>query len=98
MLETIPGIHVSYANGFLPTYVIRGVGSSTNSPVLIYLDGIPINSSVVSTSHFSLSHLAKNVEKIEILNSSNKCIGYKMLLDSLSKLNLYKKIKFWVYF
>jgi len=74
VLETIPGIHVSYANGFLPTYVIRGIGSSTNSPVLIYLDGIPINSSVVSTSHFSLSHLAKNVEKIEIIKGTGSAL------------------------
>ncbi len=65
---------MSYANGFLPTYIIRGVGSSTNSPVLIYLDGIRINSSVVSTSHFSLSHLAGNVEKIEIIKGSGSAL------------------------
>lgn len=35
VLKTIPGIHVSYANGFLPTYNIRGISSSTNSQAFI---------------------------------------------------------------
>ncbi len=51
VLATVPGIHVSYSNGFFPVYVIRGMGSETNSPVLMYLDGIAINSAVESSSH-----------------------------------------------
>ena len=74
ILETIPGIHVSYINGFFPVYVIRGVGSSTNTPVLIYLDGIHINNSVASTSYFSLNHLTKNIERIEIIKGPGSAI------------------------
>ena len=74
VLETIPGIHVGYANGFLPTYIIRGVGSSLNTPVLIYLDGIAINNSATSTSYFALSHLAKNIEKIEIIKGPGSAL------------------------
>jgi outer membrane receptor for ferrienterochelin and colicin len=74
VLETVSGIHVSYTNGFFPVYIIRGVGSVINTPVLVYLDGIPINNSVSSSSHFSLSHLAKNVERIEIIKGPGSAL------------------------
>ena len=70
VLSTISGINVSYTNGFFPVYSIRGIGSTTNSHVLIYLDGIPINSSVLSSSYFSLGTLAKNISRIEIIKGS----------------------------
>jgi iron complex outermembrane receptor protein len=74
VLETVSGIHVSYVNGFFPVYVIRGVGSTLNTPVLIYLDGIPINNSVLSTSYFSLSHLTKNISRIEIIKGPGSAL------------------------
>ncbi len=74
VLETVAGIHVSYVNGFLPTYVIRGVASPLNASVLINLDGIPINDSVASTSYFSLNHLTKNIERIEIIKGPSSAI------------------------
>jgi outer membrane receptor for ferrienterochelin and colicin len=74
VLETIPGIHVNYASGFFPTYNIRGIGSTTNSQVLIYLDGIAINTSAVSNSQLTLSHLAKNIERIEIIKGPGSAL------------------------
>jgi iron complex outermembrane receptor protein len=74
VLETIPGIHVSDANGYLPTYVIRGIGSALNTPVLIYLDGISINNAVTSTSYFSLSQLVRNIERIEIIKGPGSAL------------------------
>jgi len=74
VLATVPGIHVSYSNGFFPVYVIRGMGSETNAPILMYLDGIAINSAVESSSHFSLSHLTKNIERIEIIKGPGSAL------------------------
>ncbi len=74
VLATVPGIHVSYANGFFPVYVIRGMGSEVNSAVLMYLDGIAINSAVEGSPHFSLSHLTKNIERIEIIKGPGSAL------------------------
>jgi len=89
VLETVSGVHVSYVNGFFPVYVIRGIGSTVNTPVLIYLDGIPINNSVLSTSYFSLSHLAKNVDRIEIIKGAGSALygadAYSGVINILTK-------------
>lgn len=74
VFETIPGIHVTYSNGFFPVYVIRGIGSAANTSVLVYLDGIPINNSVVSSSNFSLAHLTKNIDRIEIIKGPGSAL------------------------
>jgi iron complex outermembrane receptor protein len=92
VLGTIPGIHVNYDNGFSPSYNIRGVGSTTNSQVLIYLDGISINSSAISGSRLSLSHLVKNVERIEIIKGPGSALygadAFSGVINIISKKNI----------
>jgi iron complex outermembrane receptor protein len=89
IFETIPGIHVTNSSGFLPTYVIRGIESSLNAPVLIYLDGISINNSALSSSLFSLSHLVKNVDRIEIIKGPGSALygadAYSGVINIITK-------------
>ena len=45
ILETLPGIHVSYSNiGYNPKYLIRGIHSEFNPEVLVLVNGFPISS------------------------------------------------------
>ena len=37
VLETVPGFHISSANGFVPAYVIRGIFSPLSSHVLVMM-------------------------------------------------------------
>ena len=45
VLESVPGLHVSYAPEYIPLYVIRGIRSArTNPHVLMLVNGIPMTS------------------------------------------------------
>jgi outer membrane receptor for ferrienterochelin and colicins len=74
VLETIPGFHVSSANGFVPAYVIRGIFSPLSSHVLIMQDGIPINDPVNSGKVFSYTHLPQNISKIEVIRGPGSAL------------------------
>lgn len=42
ILETIPGVHVSYTLTFHPVYIMRGIRAEFNPQVLILINGVPI--------------------------------------------------------
>ena len=74
VLETVPGFHVSSANGFVPAYVIRGIFSPLSSHVLVMQDGIPVNDPSNSGKLFSYTHLTKNISKIEIIRGPGSAL------------------------
>ncbi|WP_404357272.1 TonB-dependent receptor plug domain-containing protein [Methylotuvimicrobium sp. KM1] len=74
LLETVPGFHVSSANGFVPAYVVRGIFSPLSSHVLVMQDGVPVNDPVNSGKLFSYTHLTKNISRIEIIRGPGSAL------------------------
>ena len=74
VLETVPGFHVSSANGFVPVYTIRGIFSPLSSHVLVMQDGISVNDPVNSGKLFSYTHLTPNISKIEIIRGPGSAL------------------------
>lgn len=59
VLETIPGLHISYTtSGYNPIYQIRGISSSVNPQVLMLINGIPITNIFFWGSFASLGRYA----------------------------------------
>lgn len=74
VLETVPGFHISSANGFVPAYVVRGIFSPLSSHVLVMQDGIPVNDPVNSGKLFTYTHLTKNISRIEIIRGPGSAL------------------------
>lgn len=74
VLETVPGFHISSANGFVPAYVVRGIFSPLSSHVLVMQDGIPVNDPVNSGKLFTYTHLTQNISRIEIIRGPGSAL------------------------
>ena len=74
VLETVPGFHISSANGFVPAYVVRGIFSPLSSHILVMQDGISVNDPVNSGKLFTYTHLTKNISRIEIIRGPGSAL------------------------
>lgn len=76
VLETIPGLHVSYeVAAYNPIYTIRGIHSTTNSQVLILINGIPItNLFAGNRSQVWGGMPVNNISRIEIIRGPGSAV------------------------
>ena len=76
LLETIPGLHVSYsAGGYNPIYQIRGISSSTNPQVLMLINGTPVtNIFAGNRSQVWGGMPVENISRIEVIRGPGSAI------------------------
>jgi len=76
VLETIPGLHVSYtAGGYNPIYQIRGITSNFNSQVLVLINGIPITNIFTGNRSQGWGGMpVENISRIEVIRGPGSAI------------------------
>ena len=76
VLETIPGLHVSYtAGGYNPIYQIRGITSAVNSQVLLLINGIPITNIFAGDRSQAWGGMpVENISRIEVIRGPGSAI------------------------
>ena len=76
VLETIPGLHVSYtAGGYNPIYQIRGISSAVNSQVLMLVNGIPITNIFAGNRSQGWGGMpVENISRIEVIRGPGSAI------------------------
>jgi outer membrane receptor protein involved in Fe transport len=76
VLETIPGLHVSYASGgYNPIYQIRGITSSVNSQVLMLINGTPITNVFAGDRSQAWGGMpVENISRIEVIRGPGSAI------------------------
>ncbi|HAI97614.1 MAG: TonB-dependent receptor [Cycloclasticus sp.] len=76
VLETIPGLHVSYAaGGYNPIYQIRGISSSTNPQVLMLINGIPITNIFAGNRSQAWAGMpVENISRIEVIRGPGSAL------------------------
>ena len=76
VLETIPGLHVSYsADGYNPVYQIRGISSSVNPQVLMLINGIPITNIFTGNRSQAWGGMpVENISRIEVIRGPGSAI------------------------
>ncbi len=76
VLETIPGLHVSYtAGGYNPIYQIRGISSNVNSQVLMLINGIPITNIFTGDRSQAWGGMpVENISRIEVIRGPGSAI------------------------
>lgn len=76
VLETIPGLHVSYtASGYNPIYQIRGISSNVNAQVLMLINGIPITNIFTGDRSQAWGGMpVENISRIEIIRGPGSAI------------------------
>ena len=76
VLETIPGLHVSYtADGYNPIYQIRGITSNFNSQVLVLINGIPITNIFTGNRSQGWGGMpVENISRIEVIRGPGSAI------------------------
>ena len=76
VLETIPGLHVSYAaGGYNPIYQIRGISSSTNPQVLMLINGTPITNIFAGNRSQAWAGMpVENISRIEVIRGPGSAL------------------------
>jgi iron complex outermembrane receptor protein len=76
VLETVPGLHVSYYGGlWLPIYAIRGIHTQYNPEVLMMVNGIPITSGFAGDRGRMWGGLPlENVARIEVIRGPGSAL------------------------
>ena len=76
VLETIPGLHVSYsAGGYNPIYQIRGISSDFNPQVLMLINGIPITNIFLGNRSQAWGGMpVENISRIEVIRGPGSAI------------------------
>lgn len=76
VLETVPGLHVSYAaGGYNPIYQIRGITSNVNSQVLMLINGIPITNIFAGDRSQAWGGMpVENISRIEVIRGPGSAI------------------------
>ncbi len=75
VLETIPGLHVSFSSGYNPIYVFRGIYSSYNPQVLVLINGIPITNLFHGDRHQIWGGMPlEAVERIEVIRGPGSAV------------------------
>ena len=76
VLETIPGLHVSYsAGGYNPIYQIRGITSEFNPQVLMLINGIPITNIFAGDRSQAWAGMpVENISRIEVIRGPGSAI------------------------
>jgi len=76
VLETVPGLHVSYsAGGYNPIYQIRGISSNANPQVLMLINGIPITNIFGGDRSQAWGGMpVENVSRIEVIRGPGSAI------------------------
>ncbi|MCF6209625.1 MAG: TonB-dependent receptor [Gammaproteobacteria bacterium] len=75
VLETVPGLHVSYASLYLnPIYSIRGIRTDTNPHVLMLVNGVPLTN-LYQGNRGSFSTLPiENVARVEVIRGPGSAV------------------------
>jgi outer membrane receptor protein involved in Fe transport len=76
VLETIPGLHVSYAaGGYNPIYQIRGITSDFNPQVLMLINGLPITNIFLGDRSQAWGGMpVENISRIEVIRGPGSAI------------------------
>lgn len=76
ILETVPGLHVSYsAPAFNPIYVIRGIHSQFNPRVLLLINGIPATNVFVGNRGQVWGGMpVNNISRIEVVRGPGSAL------------------------
>ncbi len=76
VLESIPGLHVSYsAGGYNPIYQIRGITSDVNPQVLMLINGIPITNVFAGDRSQAWGGMpVENISRIEVIRGPGSAI------------------------
>lgn len=76
VLESVPGLHVSYSyQGYFPIYTFRGIYSSFNPQVLLLIDGVPQTNLFTGGKNFVWAGMpVEAIERIEIIRGPGSAI------------------------
>ena len=76
VLETIPGLHVSFAaGGYNPIYQIRGISSNENPRVLMLINGIPITNIFAGNRSQAWGGMpVENISRIEVIRGPGSAL------------------------
>lgn len=76
ILETVPGLHVSYnASGYAPLYVFRGVFSGENPQVLMLINGTPITNLYLGDRNQAWGGMPVNaISRIEVIRGPGSAV------------------------
>ncbi len=75
VLESVPGLHVSYSELYSPKYQVRGISTKFNSQILVMINGIPITSVIRGDRNSRLGVLpVKMISKVEIIRGPGSAL------------------------
>ena len=76
VLETVPGLHVSYRSlGYAPIYTFRGVYSSTNPQVLMLFNGLPITNLYLGDRNQAWGGMpVESISRIEVIRGPGSAV------------------------
>ena len=76
VLESVPGLHVSYGNQFSnPRYIFRGIVTAYNPQVLMLVNGIPINTVFIGNRAQLWGGMPlENVARIEVIRGPGSAL------------------------
>ncbi len=76
VLETVPGIHVSYNNqSYNPLYVVRGLYSEFNPQTLVLLNGVPLTTLFVGNRGLGWGGMpVENIARIEVIRGPGSAL------------------------
>ncbi len=75
ILESVPGLHVSWDNFYDPIYSIRGLHSVTNPEVLLLVNGIPMRDLSAGNRGVAWGGMpVRNIARIEIIRGPGSAV------------------------
>jgi len=75
ILESVPGLHVSWDNLYSPIYSIRGLQSLTNPEVLLLINGIPMRDLTAGNRGSAWGGMPiRNIARIEIIRGPGSAV------------------------
>ena len=75
VLETVPGLHVSYNSSYLPLYTFRGVHSFYNPQVLMLINGLPITNNFQGNRNQNwLGMPVEAIARIEVIRGPGSAV------------------------
>ncbi len=76
VLETVPGLHITYiANSYLPIFTFRGVHSIYNPQVLMLINGVPITNAFLGNRNQNwLGMPVESIARIEVIRGPGSAV------------------------
>lgn len=76
VLETVPGLHVSYSPSlYTPIYVMRGIYSQNNAQVLVLINGVPITDVFLGDRGMAWGGMPiKNIRRVEVIRGPSSAV------------------------